>query len=124
VDRLAAICLALPEVRQEPAWVGVRWRIRRQTFAHVLLIHDGWPPAYARAAGSDGCVLTFRSTIAELDPRHYAEPPFFRPRWFPDIVGLAIGPGLDWGEVAGLLTASYCKLAPKALAAQAPPPAG
>jgi hypothetical protein len=63
-------------------------------------------------------VVTFRSSVAELDPCHYAEPPFFRPRWWPDIVGLALGADTDWADVAGLMAASYGKLAPKTLAAQ------
>jgi hypothetical protein len=61
LTRLRKACLALPEVREEQAWVGTRWRIRKETVAYVLMIADGWPPVYARAAGTDGpvCVLTF-----------------------------------------------------------------
>jgi hypothetical protein len=120
VARVRAVCLDLPEAYEETAWVGVRWRVRKQTFAHLLTIDGGWPPAYAQAAGSDGpiVVLTFRSSVAELDPRHYAEPPFFRPRWFANIVGMVVDAGADWEEIAQLLTASYRVLAPKKLVAQ------
>ena len=52
--RLRTVCLSLPEVIEERAWVGTRWRIRTKTFAHVVPIEDGWPPAYVRAAGSNG----------------------------------------------------------------------
>jgi hypothetical protein len=31
----------LPEVCEEQAWVGTRWRIRKEAFAHVLMIADG-----------------------------------------------------------------------------------
>jgi hypothetical protein len=48
--RLREVCACLPEAREEAAWVGVRWRIRQQTFAHVLMIDQGRPPAYAKAA--------------------------------------------------------------------------
>lgn len=118
VSRLRAICLALPEAYEEPAWVGVRWRIRKDTFAHVLMVTDGWPPAYAKAAGAAGpmCVLTFRSAVAALDPRHYSEAPFFRPVWWPDIAGLRVDGATDWREVEGLLVGSYLALAPKMLA--------
>jgi hypothetical protein len=114
VARLRAICLALPDAYEERAWVGVRWRIRRETFAHVLMVADGWPPAYARAAGAQGplCVLTFRSGVAELDPRHYADAPFFRPRWWPDIVGLRLDAATDWDAVEALVEGSYRRLAP------------
>jgi hypothetical protein len=39
--------------------------------------------------------------------------PFFRPRSGPDIVGMVLDAGVDWNEVAALLTGSYCVLAPK-----------
>jgi hypothetical protein len=53
---LRSVCLGLPEVYEEPAWAGTRWRIRKRTFAHVVAVEDGAPPAYARAS-----VLTGRS---------------------------------------------------------------
>ena len=121
--RLRSVCLALPEAIEEPAWVGTRWRIRKQTFAHVLMVDAGWPPAYARAAASDGpvCVLTFRSPLPQLDAFAYTWEPFFRPPWFPDIVGMRLDDTTDWDEVAGLVRASYRHLAPKKLAAQIEP---
>lgn len=119
VDRLRSICLALPEVREEDAWAGTRWRIRSKTFAHVVMVDGGWPPAYARAAGSDGplVVLTFRSAGPELDALEHAGPPFFSPPWFPDLVGMALDAdaNVDWVEVAELVTESYRLLAPKKL---------
>ena len=48
VAELRALHLGLPEVVEEQAWVGTRWRIRNKTFAHVLRIDSGWPPAYFR----------------------------------------------------------------------------
>jgi hypothetical protein len=119
VSRLRLTCLDLPEAREEAAWTGTRWLVRKKTFAHVLMIAGGWPPAYAKAAASDGplCVLTFRSARPALDAPRFRRPPFFRPPWFPDIVGTSLGGDTDWYEVASLLTRSYCLLAPKKLAA-------
>ncbi len=120
VARLEAICLGLPEATQEPAWTGMRWLVGRKTFAHVVRIEHGWPPAYARAAGTAGpaTVLTFRLPIARrASPRH-ACAPFFKPPWFADIVGMAIDAHTDWDEVADLLVRSYCVLAPKKWAAR------
>jgi hypothetical protein len=118
LDRLRALCVAFPEVREEEAWVGVRWRIRTRTFAHVLVVGDGWPPAYARAAGSDGpiTVLMFRSSGVERDALRHGGPPFFSVPWRADEVGLVLGDQIDWTEVAELLTDSYCLLAPRKLA--------
>ena len=119
LSRLRSICASLPETREEQAWVGVRWRIRNHTFAHVLTIESGWPPAYAKVAKTDGpsTVLTFRSSGDELHALASTGPPFFMPGWWPDIVGLAFDAKVDWVEVKELVTESYRLLAPKKLAA-------
>jgi YjbR len=126
VERLGAICLRLPEVVEEDAWVGVRWSIRTKNFAHVVAIDDGGPGAYAAAAGTAGpaTVLTFRATGDELVALSAVGPPFFKPVWFRDIVGLVLATDpdeVDWDEVTELVTESYRLLAPKRLAAQLPP---
>ncbi|MGM1058696.1 MmcQ/YjbR family DNA-binding protein [Saccharothrix sp. Mg75] len=117
LDRVRAVCLALPEVVEERAWRGTRWRVRGRTFAHVLEVEDGDPPSYARAAGTDGpvSVLTFRAEGAELDALSHAGPPFFKPEWSATTVGVVLGDGVDWEEVAELLTESYCASAPRKL---------
>ena len=124
--RLRAVCLALPQAYEEQAWVGTRWCVRRKNFGHVLTITAGWPPAYARAAGTDGTctVLTFRSSGSELDVLSHAGYPFFRPMWAPGILGIVLGEGTDWTEVAELLTESYCVLAPRRFVELVDRPAG
>jgi hypothetical protein len=124
VAALRSVCLGLPEVQEEEAWVGTRWVIRKKNFAHVLTIDSGWPPAYARAAGTDGpaTVLTFRSSGAELDALGNAGHPYFRPVWFHDIAGMVLEDRVDWDVVAELVRHSYCVMAPKKLAALVDPP--
>lgn len=119
VRHLRTICVALPESYEEEAWVGTRWRIRSRTFAHVLAIDGGWPPAYARAAATDGpaIVLTFRSSGPELQALRSVGSPFFAPRWRADEVGVVLDAAVDWEEIKELLTESYCLLAPKRLSA-------
>ena len=126
VARVRAICLALPEAHEHAAWTGTSWSIRKKTFAQVVHIEDGWPPAFAKAAAAEGPfdVLTFRAPAAELDAYEHMGAPYFRPVWFPDIAGIAIDDATDWGEVAELIAESYCLLAPRRLAASvrdAPP---
>jgi hypothetical protein len=113
-ERCASLCRRRT---RRVAWVGTRWRVRTKTFAHVLTIDAGWPPAYARGA-TDGPVtlLMFRSAGEELGVLRNAGHPFFAPVWRDDEVGLIIDAGVDWTEVAELVTESYCALAPKALA--------
>jgi hypothetical protein len=120
------VCLGLPEAREERAWVGTRWRIGKHTFAHVLRVEGGWPPAYARAAGSHGpiVVLTFRSRDPELDVLGAMGHPFFRPPWAPNIVGMVLDDDVAWDEVAELLVESYCVLAPTRLVELVDRPAG
>jgi hypothetical protein len=116
--KLRSLCLALPEVVEETAWVGTRWVVRKRTFAHVLVVADGWPPAYARAVGSDGphVLLMFRSSGDELDVLRNAAHPFFAPVWRSDEIGMVLD-DVDWEHVAELVTESYRAQAPKRLAA-------
>ena len=126
--RLRALCLDLPEAYEEPAWVGTRWCVKKRTFAHIATVEDGWPPAFARIAETDGpcTVLIFRSEGEELEVLQQAGPPYLDAGWGRDAVGLFIDDGTDWEEVAELLVESYCVMAPPTLAAlvdRPPPPA-
>lgn len=118
VDRLRAVCAALPEVVEERAWRGTRWRVGQRAFAHVLEVEEGRPPSYAEASGRpDGSVLTFRSEGPELEALSNAPLPFFKPRWAANVVGLVLDDDTDWDEVEELLVESYLAAAPKRLAA-------
>lgn len=123
---LRGICGALPEAYEQPAWVGVRWRIRTRTFAHVLTIDDGRPASHARAVGSDGpvTVLTFRAEDEELELFRRSGHPYFFGGWGRDVVGVVLDGTVGWEEVGELLTESYCLLAPQKLAATVPRPPG
>ncbi len=117
VEATRSVCAGLPETHEEPAWVGVRWRIRSHTFAHLVPLEAGWPPAYARAAGSEGplTVLTFRTPEPDAYRHGRAGHPFFWPGWFADLVGMIIEPDADWAAIGELLIDSYCTRAPKRL---------
>lgn len=120
--RLRTICLDLPETVEEKAWVGTRWCVRKKNFAHVLMISNGWPPAYVRASGLTGtgspvCALTFRLAVLALEAPRMQRPPFFKPVWWPNIGGMVIDARTDWDEVESLLIESWLALAPKKLAA-------
>jgi hypothetical protein len=126
LTRLRTICRAFPDSSEEQAWVGTRWRVRTRTYAHVLVVDAGWPPAYARAAGADGpiTVLMFRSSDPEAEVLRGAGHPFFAPVWRSDEVGMVLDDDVDWSEVAELLTESYCVLAPKQLRTRVDRPPG
>jgi hypothetical protein len=109
LDRLRSMCLALPEVHEQQAWAGTRWRIRRATFAHVLTLDEPSGPSTH---------LTFRSEGAELDALLRVGHPFYRVGWGTNVVGMVLDAATDWPEVSELVTDSYCIQAPKRLAAQ------
>lgn len=127
VARLRAIGRELPELRQEDAWRGVRWRVGATTVAHLLVVVDGTPASYARAVASDGpaTVLTFRAAGDELLFHAEAGPPYFSPPWSATTVGMlidpAIGSATDWAEVAEAVTESYRLSAPARLTRLLPP---
>ncbi|SNT61646.1 YjbR protein [Asanoa hainanensis] len=113
LTRLRAICRGLPEAYEEPAWIGVRWRIRQRTIAHVYTRDD------------DPVVrMTFRAPDDEVAAFAAAGPPFFQADWGGNVVGITFSRRTDWEEVSELLTESYRLLAPKRLAALLPEPSG
>lgn len=115
--RLRLCCLELPAAYEETAWAGTRWMIGRRNFAHAVMIAQGWPPAYARAAGSPGplAVVTFRVSMSEAGALHFRRRPYFKPVWWPDIAGIGLDDGTDWDTVSMHLATSYRLLAPKGL---------
>lgn len=120
VGRLRGACLGLPEAFEEAAWVGTRWKVRANTFAHVLTVEGGWPEAYAKAFGLEHAtepvvVLTFRALGVERDALVGTGHPFHKPPWSPDVVGMVITEDTDWDEVAELLIESFCAVAPRKL---------
>lgn len=112
---LRKLCMAMPQAYEETAWAGTRWCISKKNFAHVIMIKDGVPANYAKAANTNGpqCILTFRSDLAEYDPAIFQSEPYFKPVWFRNIAGLRIGDQTNWGAVKDHIEASYRLLAPK-----------
>ncbi|MFE7512997.1 MmcQ/YjbR family DNA-binding protein [Streptomyces sp. NPDC057540] len=128
LKRVRSICRQLPESYEEPAWVGVRWRIRARTFAHVYAPDVDRSPVYAPYAteGQAPVVMTFRASDDDLLGLTAQGFPFFRAHWGRDVVIAVLGDHTDWTELAELITDSYRGMAPKFLAARLPllPPLG
>jgi hypothetical protein len=126
LDELRSICRGLPETVEEPAWIGIRWRVRRRTFAHVVTLDPERHPGYAPAAGADDslCVLQFRSSPEDLPGLVGGGFPFVKAGWGTDVVNMVLNRRVDWEEVAELMTESYCVMAPKKLVALVDRPSG
>lgn len=117
-DRLRAVCLGLPGAYEEPAWTGIRWRVRGRTFAHACTVEADHPTSYARAFATDDpvCVVSFRASGDEVGALIASGFPFYWPGWGDNVVGMVLGEQTDWAEVAELLTDSFRVQAPKRLA--------
>lgn len=117
LDRVRPICLGLPETYEESAWIGVRWRVRKKTFAHLVTLEQGAQGAFRAAARDDRdtTVVTFRAPGEEVAALAAAGPPYFLAGWGRNVVGIVLDDDTDWHELAELLTESFCVMAPQKL---------
>jgi hypothetical protein len=108
VRRIGRVLNVLPECREDVAWVGVHWRVRNATVAHVF-------------GGEDQLFrVVFRAEPDEVMALQHLGAPYFRAGWGRNVVGMLLDDGTDWDELAELLTDSYCVQAPRELAARVP----
>ena len=106
VRQIGTTLTALPECREEPAWVGTRWRVGTATVAHVF-------------GGEDQVLrITFRGDGEDVMAFEHLGPPYFRAGWGRNVIGMLLREDTDWDELAELLTDSYCLQAPARLAAR------
>ncbi len=115
VARVGETALTLPEAYEEDAWTGVRWRVRKRTFAHVQALHHA--DAADRLGITDGrtvTVVTLRSVGEERAALAAIGPPFLA-SWADDVVAVVLEDATDWRELAELVAESYRLLAPARL---------
>ena len=115
VDRLRAICLALPEANErtshgEPTWFAGKGKV----FAMLDNHHHGaahlsvWLPA-----GLGG-----QEALIDSDPKRYFRPPYVGSSGW---VGVVLDTRPDWRVVAWLVEQAYRLVAHRRLVAQLPP---
>jgi hypothetical protein len=114
VDRLRAICLALPETTEKLAWGEPTWRVRGRLFAQLDDHHHGadhlavWLPA----------PLGEQEAMIFTDPARFFRPPYVGHRGW---IGVRLDGRPDWKAVANLVEQAYRLVAPRRLRdAQAP----
>lgn len=119
LSRVRQICLALPGSSEEAAWIGVRWRVRGRTFAHLISVDDAGSSVLRRMPDLRGevSVVTFHVPADEVEALRRAGPPFHHAGWGHHVMALQLDDGTDWSEVAELLVESFCLLAPQKLVA-------
>jgi hypothetical protein len=118
IRRVAEVTATLPHAQEQDAWVGVRWRIRGRTFAHVYPVTRDRPSGSAAMIGLPGTtepvvVLVFHGPLEDVATYAELGPPWFKPPWSPTVAGLWLTAQTDWAEVAELVTDSYCERAPQ-----------
>jgi hypothetical protein len=116
VERIGALCLALPEVtvRVDDSLIAARstaysFDIRRRSFC--LLV------ARADAAGQPVPLLVLRAGPEEREALLSRGHPFFASRAGRDRIVVVLADDTDWEEIGELVTESYRILAPKKLTA-------
>jgi predicted DNA-binding protein (MmcQ/YjbR family) len=104
LERIRAICVALPEATEELTWgTEINFRVRNKIFCFP-------------GDGSSLCVKADRDELPALlgDPRCRPAPYLARGGW----IVMDLSETVDWDEVLELLHTSYCLIAPKSLAKQ------
>jgi hypothetical protein len=116
VERVRAICLALPEVtvRVDDPRVGTRstaysFDIRRRSFCLLVAVAD--------PAGKAVALVRLRAGREERRALLSAGHPYFPSRAGQDRLGVLLDDDTDWTELRELVTESYRMLAPKKLSA-------
>ena len=106
VDRLRAICLALPETTEKMAWGEPTWRVRGRLFAQLDDHHHGadrlavWLPA----------ALGVQELLIKSDPRRFFVPPYVGPRGW---IGVRIDGRPNWRLVTTLVHDAYAQVTPR-----------
>ena len=114
IERLRALCLALPEATEKEAWGDPTFRVRDRIFA-MPKRGDGRLSVWCKAPPGSQAVLI------GSDPDRFFAPPYVGPKGWVGMRLDASGPGgaPDWNEVEALIRRSYRLTAPKRLAALA-----
>jgi predicted DNA-binding protein (MmcQ/YjbR family) len=108
IDRLRAICLALPEAAEKKTWGDATFRVRDRIFV-MEKRGDGRVSVWCKAPEGSQMVLV------GADPERFFVPPYVGHKGW---VGMRLDMKPDWEEVAAFVRRSYRLIAPKRLAAK------
>jgi hypothetical protein len=110
VDRLRAICCALPEVTERPSHGVPAWFVRgKRSFAQVWPDghHDlGFPHLWCAAPPGA------QEALVAAQPGTFFRPPYVGGRGW---LGIRLDGDVDWAEIAELCADAYRVVAPKGL---------
>src|SRR3954447_13397622 len=109
LDRVRAICLALPEATERETWGQATFRVREKIFAMA-----GAGNGRGRMAMSCKARPGLQAALVETDPARFYVPPYVGPKGW---IGVYLGDETDWDELADLVEESFRMTAPKRVAA-------
>ena len=115
VERVRAICLALPEAVEKETWDAPTFRVRDKIFA-LLRTRDGGGTLSVCCKAPTGT----QELLLQAAPERFFAPRYVGHRGW---IGIRLDDGAPWDEVAHRIEQSWRMTAPKRLL-RASPPAG
>jgi hypothetical protein len=113
LDRVRAICLALPQVTERLSHGSPAWFVRgKKTFMMYHDDHHGDGRLAIWCAAPAG----LQQALIAGEPDHYFRPPYVGHRGW---IGVHLDRGLDWNEIAGAIEDAYAEIAPRSLVEEA-----
>lgn len=109
LERLRAICLALPEATEKEAWGDPTWRVRDRIFAMQKGNFQGGRPSLWLKAPEGA-----QAMLVDADPERFFVPGYVGSKGW---IGIYLdGEHMDWDMIRELIEESYRLIAPKRLA--------
>lgn len=100
LERLRAVCLALPGASEKEAWGDPTWRVRNRIFAMQKGNHSGGRPSVWLKAPPGG-----QDVLVSSGPERFFVPPYVGHKGW---VGVWLdGATVDWEELADLIADSH-----------------
>jgi hypothetical protein len=96
LERVRAICAALPDVTERPSHGSPTWFVKGRTFVMFHDDHHGDGRLALWCAAPEGA----QEMLIEAVPEHYFRPPYVGHRGW---VGVRLDRALGWEEIAGVI---------------------
>lgn len=112
IERLRAVCLALPQAHEVEAWGEPTFRVKNKIFAMYAASENhhgaGRPSVWCKSTH------LIQDLLIHEDRARYFSPPYVGPKGW---VGIRLDKRPNWTTVAELVRDAYLLTAPKRLAA-------
>lgn len=105
IDRLRAICLALPDATEQIAWGEPTWRAGGKMFAMCDTYHHGSPHLAVHLPAPPGA----QAALIDADPARFFRPPYTGGKGW---IAVILDTDPDWAMVASLVETAHGLVAP------------